>query len=287
MGRSRECPLPRARSTGEVLVLESGARRMRQSLHPPVSLGAFGHHTWLLWGALCPPLSTPSTKPHGNLPGGPNPVSRPLPDTRSRGASTGGSKGQSGREEGRRALPAPRGTWASLLPGNHHLRRRGWDVPAGRAGRAAGWLSGKVQPDSPRKLPRHGPAPPPGHPGSARASRGQRCSSPPLPHQRCPATLLSPRRDKRPLCGEKHPPSPFGCRKPPCCHRRGVKIECCEGMGVKNPPGHVSCLHSRHTHAVRRPGRALSPGMAQPRGGWFLPGSRCCKICPFASTAVG
>lgn len=233
-------------------------------------------HLWTLHVALVgSPLPSPlHPQPHG-ADAGPNPTGTsqgdPTPPVVPRKipcSQQGWEQGARG-EEGRRALPAPRGTWLSLLPGNHHLRRRGGEAAGGASSTGCRGSPVKVQPGSPRKLPRHGPAPPPpGLPG-ARGERplvpGQRRSRP-----RChisAATLLSPAAAQALLSGEKHPPSPIRPQEPPRCHRRGVKTECGEGMGVKNPLRHVSCWHgpARCPRAVLRAGRALSPAVA-PRG---------------------
>lgn len=181
----------------------------------PRVLGTFRHRTWLLWGAFRPPLSplsptvliqdqTPRGPPRGTQPRKSSPARGKIPWEPARVGAGGSGKG---RKEGELCQPQG-GTWASLLPGNHRLQRRGWELPAGRAGRAAGWFSGEGAAGltSEAATSRPGPAAagtPRGTRGSAGSSRGQRCPRPcPLPHQRCrpcPRPSCPPLRDKGPF----------------------------------------------------------------------------------------
>lgn len=262
-------------------MVQSGACRMRQCPASPRP----GRLWTLLLALVGSPLPSPvRSQPHGADPG-PNPtgtaqgVPTPpvvpprdkMPWKAARLAAGGNGKGRKG------SPPSPTGylgvpaAWGSSSPAAGLGSCRRGEQDELRAGSPV-----KVQPDSPRKLPRHGPAPPP--PGLPRA-HGERPLIPraaPLPTLPAATSALPPRDPPVPAAGQgpfvwrEAPflPSPFGCGKPPCCHRRGVKIECGEGTGVKNPLLHVSCWHcpARCPHAVLRAGRALSPGVAQPRG---------------------
>lgn len=133
------------------------------------------------------------------------------------GGSTVGAGGNGkGRKE---SPPSPTGylgvpaAWEPSSPAAGLGSCRRGEQDELRAGSAV-----KVQPDSPRKLPRHGPAPLPpglpGHTGERPLIPGQRRSRPcPLPHQRCsPATLLSPAAGQGLFCLGRSTLPPFPLR---------------------------------------------------------------------------
>lgn len=137
------------------------------------------NHTWL---GGSPPLSAPSpTEPNREQTQG-DPTPSLTPDRSQHGWEPW--------ERGKETLAAPRGTWASLLPGDHPLRRRAREQPAGRAGRAARFSAGGAAGlTSEVATSRPGPA------GTPRAAPGPAA-----------ATLLSPAGQGALVWGQ-HPPS--------------------------------------------------------------------------------
>lgn len=145
--------------------------------------------------------------------------------------------GKKGRKEsppspaGYLGVPAARES-SSPAAGLGSCRRGEQDEP-----RAAFSAEGAAGLTSEVATSRPGPARPrrgsPGHSGSAR------CSIPLLPSLSPPRQPAVPLRcgTRALLSGDKHPsflPSPFGCRKPPRCRRKGKAGK--EGAGVKKSP---------------------------------------------------